>query len=133
MRSDRRCTGRFAFALVDSDDAANRIAQGKPVELIYPDQGENEPGCLIVPNAVVLIKGGRHADAGRRLVDYLLSRETERKLAQSDAAQIPLHAGVDTPAAVRKIESLKTMPVDYAKVARKMREIQPLLKEWAGL
>ncbi len=131
--ADFVASGQFAFALADSDDAANRMTQGKPVEMIYPDQGENEPGCFIVPNAVVLIHGGPHAEAGKKLVDYLLSRETERKLAQSNAAQIPLHEGVETPATVRKIESLKTMKIDYATVARKMQEIQPLLKEWAGL
>lgn len=131
--ADFVASGQFAFALVDSDDAANRMTQGKPVDIIYPDQGENGLGCFIVPNAVVLIKGGPHPEAGKKLVDYLLSRETERKLAQSDAAQIPLHAGVETPAAVRKIESLKPMKIDYATVARKMQEIQPLLKEWAGL
>lgn len=131
--ADFVASGQFAFALADSDDAANRMTQGKPVEMIYPDQGENETGCFIVPNAVVLINGGPHAEAGKKLVDYLLSRETERKLAQSDAAQIPLHAGVETPVAVRKIESLKTMKIDYATVARKMQDIQPLLKEWAGL
>jgi iron(III) transport system substrate-binding protein len=131
--ADFVASGQFAFALVDSDDAANRKKQGKPVDLIYPDQGEGEAGCLIVSNAVLLIKGGRHAEAGKHLVDYLLSKSTERKLAMSDAAQIPLHAGVDTPAAVRRIESLNTVQVDYAEVARKMEEIQPLLKEWTGL
>jgi iron(III) transport system substrate-binding protein len=122
-----------AFGLVDSDDAANRIKQGKPVEMIYPDQGENEVGCFIVPNAVVLIKGGPHPEAARKLIDYLLSAETERKLALSDAAQIPLHAGVETPPIVRKIETMKTMKCDYAAVAHKMREIEPLLKKWVGL
>jgi iron(III) transport system substrate-binding protein len=131
--ADFVASGQFAFALVDSDDAANRMTQGKPVEMIYPDQGKNETGCFIVPNAVVLINGSPHSEAGKKLVDYLLSRETERKLAQSDAAQIPLHAGVATPATVSKIESLKTMKIDYAAVARKMQEIQPLLKDWAGL
>ena len=131
--ADFVAAGQFAFSLVDSDDAANRITQGKPVEMIYPDQGENEPGCFIVPNAVVLTKGSPNPEAGKKLVDYLLSRESERKLARSDAAQIPLHEGVETPPAVKKIESIKTMKIDYAAVARKMQEIQPLLKEWAGL
>jgi iron(III) transport system substrate-binding protein len=130
--ADFVAAGQFAFALVDSDDAANRMKQGKPVELIYPDQGDNELGCFIVPNAVVLINGSRHPEAARKLVDYLLSRETERKLALSDAAQIPLHEGVDSPATVRKIETIKTMKTDYAAVARKMQEIEPLLKQWVG-
>ena len=131
--ADFVASGESALSLVDSDDGANRIKQGKPVEIIYPDQGDNESGCFIVPNAVVLIKDGPHPEAAKRLIDYLLSAETERKLAASDAAQIPLHEGVETPAIVRKIENIKTMQADYAAVARKMREIEPLLKQWAGL
>ena len=33
----------------------------------------------------------------------------------------------------KKIETIKTMKTDYAAVARKMREIEPLLKQWVGL
>jgi len=44
-----------------------------------------------------------------------------------------LHEGVETPAIVRKIENIKTMQTDYAAVARKMREIEPVLKQWSGL
>jgi iron(III) transport system substrate-binding protein len=131
--ADFVASGQFAFALVDSDDAADRIKKGNPIEMIYPDQGENELGCFIVPNAIVLIKGGQHADAAKKLADYLLSRETERKLARSNAAQIPLHEGVETPSIVRKIETIKTIKTDYAAVARKMKEIEPLLKQWVGL
>jgi iron(III) transport system substrate-binding protein len=131
--ADFVASGQFDFALVDSDDGANRIKQGEPVEMIYPDQGDNEPGCFIVPNAVVLIKGAPHQQIAKKLVDYLLSSETERKLAQSDAAQIPLHEGVETPAIVRKIENIRTMKTDYAAVARKMKEIEPFLKQWTGL
>jgi iron(III) transport system substrate-binding protein len=131
--ADFVASGDSAFGLVDSDDAANRMKQGKPVEMIYPDQAENEVGCFIVPNAVVLIKNGPHPEAAKKLIDYLLSAETERKLALSDAAQIPLHQGVDTPPIVPKIETFKTMKTDYAAVARKMREIEPLLKQWVGL
>ena len=66
------------------------------------------------------------------MIDYLLSAETERKLAFSDAAQIPLHAAVKTPPDMKRIEDLKAMQVSYAEVARKMEEIQPFLKSWAG-
>lgn len=130
--ADFAALGQADFGLVDSDDAFNRIQQGKPVEIVYPDQQEGGVGVLIVPNAAVLIKGGPHPAEARRLVDYLLSRTTERKLAYADCAQIPLHPGVETPAYVPHIERLKTMPVDYAAVAAKMQQIQPFLKEWAG-
>ncbi|MBI3681143.1 MAG: extracellular solute-binding protein [Acidobacteria bacterium] len=130
--ADLVASGEFGFSLVDSDDAFSRIKQGKRVEIVYPDQGPDDVGCMIIPNALVLIKGGSNPDNGKELINYLLSKESEKKLAFSDAAQIPLHAGVATPPQVRKIEDLKTMQVDYAQVARKMQQIQPFLKEWAG-
>jgi iron(III) transport system substrate-binding protein len=130
--ADFVAAGQVDFSLVDNDDAVNRKKQGKPVEIIYPDQDANGIGVLILPNAVALIKGGPHTENGKRLIDYLLSKETERKLAFADCAQIPLHAGVDTPPEVGHIEKIKTMRVGYAELARKMEEIQPFLKEWAG-
>ncbi|MGE3335893.1 MAG: extracellular solute-binding protein [Rhodospirillaceae bacterium] len=124
--------GESAFSLVDSDDVINRMRQHQPVELIYPDQGPDDVGCFIVPNAAVLIAGARHPDAAHRLIDYLLSKETERKLAASDAAQIPLHDGVETPPELRPLSSIKTMRVNYAEIAAKLQEIQPFLKSWVG-
>ena len=130
--ADQVSAGAFQFALADSDDVHSRQKQGRPIEGVYPDQDVQGVGCFIVPNAVMLVKGGPHPQAGRRLIDYLVSRETERKLAFSDAAQIPLHADVEAPPDVRRLETLKIMKVDYAQVAAKMQVIQPLLRDWAG-
>lgn len=130
--ADQVATGAFQFSLVDSDDVHSRRKQGQPVDLVYPDQEEGGLGCLIVPNAVLLIKGGPHPRAGKALIDYLLSSDTERKLAYSDAAQVPLHPGVDTPVDVRRLETLQVMQVDYAAVAARMQAIQPFLRKWVG-
>lgn len=125
-------SGDADFALVDSDDAVSRVRQKKPIEIIYPDQGPDQIGMLVLPNAVVMLKGAPHMDSAKRLIDYLLSKETERKLAFADCAQIPLHAGVPIPPELRSIETLKTMKVNYAQMARKMQEIHTVLKTWAG-
>jgi len=130
--ADQVAAGAFQFALVDSDDVSSREKQGRQIEGVYPDQGEQDVGCFIVPNAVLLVKDGPHPEAGRKLIDYLLAPQTEKKLAYSDAAQMPLHTGIDTPPAVRRLETLKVMHVDYATVAAKMEAIQPLLKDWVG-
>ena len=130
--TDFVASGQFAFSLVDSDDAVSRIRQGKNIEMVYPDQGENQIGCLIVPNTVVLINGAKHPENAKKIIDYLLSKSTERKLAFADCAQIPLHPGVETPADIRPIESLKVLKVDYGEVAGKMEDIQPFLKQWVG-
>ena len=122
----------FVFSLVDSDDATNAIRDGKPVRQVYPDQEEGGLGCLVLPNAAVLIKGGPNPENGRKFIDYVISSQTERKLAFADCAQIPLHEGVETPDDVIRIEELRSMQVDFETVAKKLQEIQPYLKEWVG-
>ncbi len=122
----------FVFSLVDSDDATNAIRDGKPVRQVYPDQEDGGLGCLVLPNAAVLIKGGPNPENGRKFIDYILSSQTERKLAFADCAQIPLHEGIETPEDVIKIEKLKSMKVNFETVAKELQEIQSYLKEWVG-
>ena len=126
--ADLVARGEFAFSLVDSDDVVSRVRQHLPIELVYPDQ--DGLGCFLVPNAVVLIAGAPHAELAKRLIDYLLSKETEAKLARSDAAQIPLHSGVEGPPELRPIDKIKTWNVNYAELAAKLQAIQPFLKRW---
>jgi iron(III) transport system substrate-binding protein len=130
--ADAVASGEVAFSLVDSDDAVNRIRQGRAVAMVVPDQGEGEMGVYLVPNAVLIIRGAPHLEAAKRLVDYLLSPETERKLAADDCAQIPLHAGVDPPRELPPISKLRRMPADSARVAAKMEELRPYLEAWSG-
>jgi iron(III) transport system substrate-binding protein len=130
--ADLVAAGEFDFGLVDTDDVFSRLAQGRPVDVVYPDQDQGGTGVFVIPNAVLLVAGAPHPAAGKRLIDSLLSKETEQKLAFSDASQIPLHEGVETPPRITPIERLQVMEVDYGEVARKMREIQPYLKTWVG-
>jgi len=131
--TDFVASGKYDFSLVDTDDGVNRMRQGKPITMVYPDQGENGRGCFIVPNAVVLIKGAPHPKEARLLIDYLLTKETEKKLAFADCAQIPLHPGVPIPPEIKPLSEIKVMQVNYAEVAKKMVEIQPYLKSWLGI
>lgn len=128
--ADLVASGEFDFALVDSDDAVDRMRKGKPIEIVYPDQGETEPGLLLIPNAVALIRGGPNPDNARRLIEYLVSKDTERKLGLADCAQIPLHADVKPPVELKPIDQLRVMPVNYAELGAKLQAIQPLLKKW---
>ena len=128
--ADLVARGEFAFSLVDSDDVVSCMRQHLPIELVYPDQGADGLGCFLVPNAVVLIAGATHTELGKKLIDYLLSKETEAKLARSDAAQIPLHSDVEGPPELRPIDKIKTWDVNYAELATKLQAIQPFLKRW---
>ncbi len=85
--------------------------------MVYSDQ--EGMGTLVMPTVVVLIKGGPHPEAGKKLIDCLLSGDVERRMAKS-AAHMPLRAGVDAPENVRAVSSLKVMEVDYRAAAQTM-------------
>jgi iron(III) transport system substrate-binding protein len=125
----RVAAGEFAIGLTDTDDVNVARLEGKPVGMVYPDA--NGMGTLIIPNCTVLIAGGPHPDAGRRFIDYLLRPETEKALAESEAAQMPLRPGVPTPPAVATVQSLKPMAINYAALAGLLETLSKgYLKEW---
>jgi iron(III) transport system substrate-binding protein len=126
--ADFVANGSYDFSLVDSDDAISRLRQGRAIKIVYPDQKDGEVGVFVVPNAVMMIKNAPHPKMAKRLIDYLLSKESEKKLAFADCAQIPLHNGVEMPKELKPMSEIKVMKVDYAKIAKRMMEIQGYLK-----
>jgi iron(III) transport system substrate-binding protein len=67
---------------------------------------------------VALVKGGPHSDAGRRLIDYLLSPPVEAALARSRSRQIPLRPGIPGPPGVPTLRSLRVMALNLPLLAR---------------
>ena len=121
--------GEVAFGLADTDDAAEALHEGAPVDVVYPDQ--DGMGTLLMPTAVVPLKGP-HPEEGRLLVDFLLSAAAEQRLVDL-ASHIPLRADVRPPPGGKRASDFKTMQVDYSRIADTMERLQPWLREWAGL
>jgi iron(III) transport system substrate-binding protein len=112
--------GRVPLAFTDTDDVNVAVQSGKPVKMIYPDsQGM---GTLFIPNTVAMIKDCPHPEEARILIDYLLSREVESRLAFSDSANMPVRDGVATPSHMPLQSSVKAMVVDYEDIAKNMEE-----------
>jgi iron(III) transport system substrate-binding protein len=86
----------------------------------------------VLPTAVVLLAGSPNADAGRRLIDFLLSADVERRLALS-GAHMPLRPGVPVPPGVKPLAAVHAMSVDYARLGDIMEQVQPWLRSWVGL
>lgn len=112
--------GRLPMAFTDTDDVNVALQSGKPVRMIYPDR--DGIGTLRIPNTVALIKNCPHPKEGKRLIDYLLSREVESKLAFCESAQMPLRDNVKRPEHVPEFSSITAMDVDYYKVAERIDE-----------
>jgi len=111
--------GQLAFGLTDTDDAIVEIEKGMPVEIIYPDQGQDGIGTLFIPNTLAIIRGGPNPDSARRLVDYLLSPKVEAKLAAGRSAQIPLNPECDAKVRVQTPKTIKAMQIDFEAAAEK--------------
>ena len=120
--------GEVACGLTDTDDANEAIKENANIGIVFLDQ--QGIGSLIMPNTVNLIKNSHHPENGKKLMDYLLSKETEAKLAKS-CAQMPLHKGVKTPEDVPSLDHIVPMKIDYDKTSQKLEEIQKYLKEWS--
>ncbi len=120
----------LAWCLTDTDDAAAARRNGHPVQVLYPGQGEDEPGTLLIPNTICILRGAPHPEAARRFVEFVLSHEVEALLAASDSEQIPLHPGVEVPPELRLPgRDFPVARVDWAAVAQELREVQPLFEE----
>lgn len=113
--------GEVLMGLTDTDDVNVAIENGQPIAMVLPDR--DGVGVPVMPNMISLIANAPHPDEGRKLIDYLVSPEVERMLAQSEAAQIPLHAGVAGPKNIPPIDSFRPMTLDFTKAAARVEEV----------
>lgn len=106
--------GQMWAGLTDNDDVDSARQEGGKLELVLPDQGSDQFGTLTIPCTVGLVKGAKHEQAAKKLVNYLLSPEVERKLLEAKFARYSVFAqtGADT---------VKGMAVDYRQVAGNLR------------
>jgi iron(III) transport system substrate-binding protein len=123
--------GEVKVGLTDTDDVNVAIENGQPVSMVLPDR--DGLGVPVMPNMVSLIASAPHPQEARQLIDYLLSADVERQLAQSEAVQIPLHAGVPGPKNIPPIDSFRPMTLDFAKAARRVEDVTTRLATILGL
>jgi len=86
--------GEADVGMTDTDDLWAAQARGLKVELVYArhssDAEEPEAGTLLIPNTVAMVKGGPNPERARQLMEFLLSEQVERLLAESDSRNVPL-------------------------------------------
>ena len=106
-----------SVGVTDTDDAIDEVKGGKPVRIVFPDR--SGMGTLFIPNTLCIPKGCPNPDGAKKLVDFLLSAEVEKRLAEGPSAQIPLNPKVTAklPPQIETPASLTVMRVDWAKAA----------------
>lgn len=113
---DLVANGTCDIGLTDTDDYFVAVDDKKPVAMVpYRLVGKT----VAIPNTVAIVKGTRRREQAQKLVDFLLSAETELRLAKSGSRQIPLGM-IDTeklPAEVRELTMLAKESWDISTAA----------------
>jgi iron(III) transport system substrate-binding protein len=116
----------IAFGLTDTDDANEAVKSGAKVAMVYPEE------TLVMPTTAVIMKGGPHPANARKLIDFLLSAECERMMAEN-GAHMPLGSDVVPPAGMKRVGEIDAMRIDYRAVGDAMEQSQPWLRSWVGV
>lgn len=125
--------GQFAVCVTDTDDAIDEVKKGRPVVIIFPDRDRpsgDRMGTLFIPNTVAILRSDPNPDGARKLIDFLLSPEVEKRLAESESAQFPLNPQVKAklPPQIEAGRTAKRMDVDYGKAADLWDEVQAFVR-----
>lgn len=78
----------LAYGLTDTDDALSAIEKNKNLYIVFPDQKENQIGTMAIPNSIALIKNGPNSENGKKFIEYLLDKKTQKKLIDINWIQI---------------------------------------------
>ena len=115
---------RAKIAATDTDDVWVAQRSGASLDLRYLDMGDG--GTLMIPCSVAMIKGCRHGDTARALVDFLVSEKVERMLAKSDSRNVPVRP------ALREKLGLEWPPethVEFSAIADALEESERAVRE----
>ncbi|OHV78023.1 ABC transporter substrate-binding protein [Ensifer sp. LCM 4579] len=116
-------TGEKAYGMVVDFMAIREKAKGAPVEFVFPAEGVSA-----VTEPVAILKTTKNAEAAKKFVDFLLSKEGQ-KLA-SKMGYIPARNGVALPQGFPARETIKVLPVDAAAA---VKNAEADLKTFSGV
>jgi iron(III) transport system substrate-binding protein len=106
--------GQLWAGLTDNDDVDSMLRENGKLDMLLPDQGENQFGTLTIPCTVALVADAKRPDAAKKLIDYLLSPEVEQFLLDAKFARYSVFAPEGAG-------GVKAMPVTYADVAKNLK------------
>jgi iron(III) transport system substrate-binding protein len=123
--------GEFKIGLVNHYYYHLQKAEGSPVAVVYPDQGEGQMGVVVNATGVGVIQGARHRAAAQTFIDYLLSAEGQEEFAELNF-EYPLLAGVPLQAEVKPLAEFRLAAFDVVKAADALDSTLDLLEQ-AGI
>jgi iron(III) transport system substrate-binding protein len=131
----RTPTGQeVAVGITDTDDAMEEVREKHDVAIIYPDRdakADSKLGTLFIPHTLAILRGGPNPEGARRLVDYLLSAEVEKRLAEGESVQVPLNPQVKAqlPPQIETPKTVRVMKVNINAAADLWGEMEKFVRQ----
>lgn len=121
--------GKYAWGWTDTDDYHVEKLEGSPVAMVYPDQAPDGLGCLLLPNTIAIIKGGKNPTQAQAMLKHVLAGPVEAALAQSPSAQFPLDRRVEVRSPLLPEDNVRWMNVDWGNIVEAWDLAGPLLQQ----
>lgn len=123
---DDTASGDLVASLAVDYITLDKVDKGATIALAYP------PEMLVVPSPIAIFKGSPNADAAKKLVDFLLSKEGQTIIANEGT--LPVRADVQPPAKYKMPpadEALKrAIKVDYPQL---MADKEAVIKKFTDI
>jgi iron(III) transport system substrate-binding protein len=107
--------GELKLGLVNHYYYHLSLAEGAPVGVVYPDQGEGEMGLVVNSTNAGIVQGAKHPELAQLFINYMLSPEGQKVYADLNF-EYPVTPGVATAEGVPPLSdftladvALKTM------------------------
>ncbi|GIV70002.1 MAG: iron(III) ABC transporter iron (III)-binding protein [Caldilinea sp.] len=81
-------------------------AEGAPVGIVYPDQGEGEMGLIVNSTNAGIVAGAKHPELAKIFVDFMLSPEGQKVYAEQNF-EYPVTPGVELAEGVPPLSEFK--------------------------
>jgi ABC-type Fe3+ transport system substrate-binding protein len=121
-------SGKAAFGLAGTEQAAAGAVSAAALEVNYPDQSTF--GTLVFPTAGALLARGVTNPAAHALVDWLASADAEQLLVARTPGLMPLRVDVPLPPSVKSARDIRSPVLDWDKLAEADRRLTPQLGRW---
>jgi len=88
--AERVARGELMAGVTDTDDMLAQIREGRKLGRATVARSDEPTNVILIPGTVAMIKGSPHPEAAQRLIDALLSTETEQLLVKTMPGVLPL-------------------------------------------
>lgn len=118
--------GEIDVCMTDTDDVWSAQRNGWKIAAAHePAEPGDKPsfpstGPIALPNTLALVRGGPNPERGKQLIDFLLSEQVERLLAESDSHNVPVRPVLRSEYARWAPPAWR--PIDYGAIESKIDE-----------